>query len=53
MDYGSGNDSLSGAVMAAANGEGSGEEVGGWGHGEGWMDRWRERRGGGAELLPS
>lgn len=28
MDYGSGNDSLSGAVIAAANGEGRGEREG-------------------------
>lgn len=27
MDYGSGNDSLSGAVIAAANGDGWGERV--------------------------
>lgn len=44
MDYGSGNDSLSGSVIAAANGEGWGErEEGGWGvvrvMGKvGWMD---------------
>lgn len=38
MDYGSGNDSLSGAVIAAANGERWGETEGGGG---------RRREGGG------
>lgn len=42
---GSGNDSLSGAVIAAANGEGWGER--GEGHGEGWMDGWMEWGAGG------
>lgn len=42
MDYGSGNDSLSGAVIAAANGEGWGEEGVRVTGKVGWMDGWME-----------